>query len=248
MMSFDGIRILCMYVFALLLLVIPVFAALSYRKIENRMLRLLIIYYWAMFASTMLTYSVSYALVSNWRLTHLVCAATMLSLIYTLYMLKAGLNVRWFVLLVPVMAVCTIVCMLSVKNLPSALNANRNDKLIEIYRENGLTRGYSSFWNSANSVTVLSDNEINVSPILFWPDGRYGVRHYQSDPSGYVDVPGTDRYFVAVDAEELGYTQDTLVKNCIDQIKYDDNLYILVFDRNIFEDFEPVFSDPYPYE
>jgi len=46
----------------------------------------------------------------------------------------------------------------------------------------------------------------------------------------------------------MEYTKDTLVKNSIEQIKYEDNLYILVFDRNVFDNFEPVFSDPYPYD
>ena len=248
MASFNGIRILCMYVLALVILIVPVFALLFFKKISNRMVRLLILFYWIMFATTMLTYSVSYALVSTWRLAGLVCAALIVTLVFSLYMIKEKLYMRWFVLVVPVIAVCMIIAGLTVKNIPSALNANRNDKLIEIYKEHGLTRGYSSFWNSANAVTVLSGDTIHVSPILFWPDGRYGVRHYQSSPSDYTDVPGTDRYFVAVDAQEMEYTKDTLVANSIEQIKYDDNLYILVFDRNVFSDLEPVFSDPYPYD
>ena len=246
--SFDGIRILCMYVLALTILVIPVFALFSYKKIANRMIRLLILFYHLMFATTMLTYSVSYALVSNWRLAGLVCAALLTSIVYILYMIKEKLYVRWVILAIPVIAVCILISMLTVKQIPSALNANRNDQLIGIYKEHGLTRGYSSFWNSANAVTVLSDNEIQVAPIVFWPDGRYGVRHYQSGPSDYEDVPGVDRYFVAVDAEELSWCEDTLVANCIEKIKYDDGLYILVFDRNVFEDQNPVFSEPYPYD
>ena len=248
MMTFDGIRILVMYTLAIVLLVVPVFAAISYRKLKSRPLRLLILFYWLMFIMTMWTYSVSYASVSNWRLAGLVCAAIILSMLYTVNMLKEKLYIRWVIFLIPVFAVSTLVAMLTVKNIPSALNANENDQLIEIYKEHGLTRGYSSFWNTANAVTVLSDNTIQVSPILFWPDGRYGVRHYQSDPSGYVDVPGVDRYFVAVDGTEMGYVEDTLVPNAVETIKFDDGLYILVFDRNIFSDFTPVFSDPYPYE
>ena len=246
--SFDGIRILCMYVLALVILIVPVFALFSYKKIANRMIRLLILFYHLMFATTMLTYSVSYALVSNWRLAGLLCAAIITTIVYILYMIKERLYVRWVILAIPVIAVCVLISMLTVKKIPSALNANRNDQLIEIYKENGLTRGYSSFWNSANAVTVLSDNEINVAPIVFWYDGRYGVRHYQSGPSDYEDVEGVDKYFVAVDAEELEWCKDTLVANCIEQIKFDDSLYILVFDRNIFEDQTPVFSDPYPYD
>lgn len=243
MQSFDGIRILTMYVLALVLLTVPVLAVFSYKKIKNRMLRLLIIYYWIMFAVTMLTYSVSYALVSNWRLSHLACASVMLTVMYALYMLKNRLFVRWAVLLIPVIAVCTLVSMLAVRNIPSAYGANQNDQLIEIYKEHGLTRGYSSsFWTSANAVTVLSDGDIVVSPITIYPDGSYEVRRYQSDPSEYEDVPGTDRYFVVVADEDLEYAADTLGKNKVEEIKFQDNMYIWVFDRNIFHDLEPVFT------
>ena len=243
MMTFDGIRILGMYFFALVILVVPALAAISYKKIENRILRLLIIYYWLMFAMTMLTYSVSYALVSNWRLAGLACAAVMTTLLYTLYMLKSRLCVRWVAPLVPVLAVCAVISMLAVKNLPSAVNANETDQLIEIYKEHGLTRGYaSSFWNSTNSANVLSDGQITVSPIFIYPDGSYEVRRYQSDPSGYEDVPGVDRYFVVVDSTDIEYAGETLGAHKIDEIKFQDNLYIWVFDRNIFSNLEPVFD------
>lgn len=242
MMTFDGIRILGMYFMALVILIVPVFALISYRKIESRMLRLTILYYWLMFATTMLTYSVSYALVSNWRLAGLVCAAVMTTLLYTLYMIKSRRNVRWFMPLIPVFAVCALLCMLSVKNLPSAINTNETDQLIEIYKANGLTRGYaSSFWNSTNSANVLSDGEITVSPIFIYPDGSYEVRKYQSEPSGYEDVPGVERYFVVVDSNDIEYASDTLGAHKVDEIKFQDNLYIWVFDRNIFDNLEPVF-------
>ena len=242
MMTFDGIRILCMYGLALVLLIVPVFAAFSYKKIENRMIRLLILFHWIMFGMTLLTYSISYALVQTWRLAGLVCSAVIVSAVYTLYMLKSRIMLRWHVLLVPVAAVCVLVSMLSVKNIPSAISYNQNDQLIDIFRENGLTRGYSFFWNSANAAMVLSDNEINVSPINFYPDGSYEVNRYQSEPSGYEDVPGVDRYFVVVDAQDMRYTEDTLGKHRIDEIKYQDDLYIWIFDRNIFHDLEPVFT------
>ncbi len=243
MQSFDGIRILGMYVLALVLLIVPVLAAISYKKIKNRMLRLLIIYYWLMFAVTLLTYSVSYALVSNWRLAHLACASVILTLLYTFHMVKEKMFVRWFVLLIPVLAVCTLLSMLTVKNIPSATDANQNDQLISIYREHGLTRGYSSsFWTSANAATVLSDGEIVVSPITIYPDGSYEVRRYQSEPWEYEDATGADRYFVVVSDEDIDYAADTLGKNRIEEIKYQDNMYIWVFDRNIFEDLEPVFT------
>ncbi len=243
MMTFDGINTLAMYFLALVILVVPAFAIISYRKIESRPVRLFIIYYWLMFATTMLTYSVSYALVQTWRLAGLICTALMLTLVYTTYMLKNNRFVRWFILMVPVIAVCTFLSMLSVKNIPSALNANPNDDLLNIYREHGLTRGYSFFWNSANTVTVLSGGEVVVSPIVIYPDGHYEVRKYQSEPWEYEDVPGLDRYFVAVDYQDMQYASDTLGKYKIDEIKYQDDLYIWVFDRNIFKNLEPVFKD-----
>ncbi len=244
MMSFDGIRILVMYGFAVLLLVIPVFPAIFYKKIENRMLRLLTLFHWIMFAMTLLTYSISYASVQTWRLSAVECSAAILTITYTLYMLKERKMLRWHVLLVPVLASVTFVSMLTVKNIPSAVGVNQNDQLIEIFRQNGLTRGYSFFWNSANAAMVLSDNEITVSPIDTYPDGRYEVKRYQSEASGYEDVPGVDRYFVVVDSQDMKYVGDTLGKHRIDEIKYQDDLYIWIFDQNIFKDLEPVFCEP----
>lgn len=243
MMSFDGIRILSLYYFAFIILIVPVFAIISYRKITNRMLRLLIICYWTMFAVTLATYSVSYAITFNWRLSGLVCMATILTIAYAYHMIKSKRHVRWFVPLVPVVAFCMIICALTVKHIPSAVDANPNDQLISILDEHGLTRGYSMFWNGANAITVLSDNRIVVSPIEIMHDGSYEVRHYQSEPEGYEDVEGLDRYFVIVDGEDMGYTADTLGKNKIEEIKYQDNMYIWVYDRNIFSDGEPVFCD-----
>ena len=243
MQSFDGIRILLMYVLALVILVIPFFAALSYKRIRNRMLRLLILFYWIMFATTMITYSVSYALVSNWRLAGLACCALIVTMLFILEMLRTKQYVRWYVLFVPVLAICALTCLLSVKKIPSAVNANKNDQLIEIYKENGLARGYSSsFWNSANAATVLSDGEIVVSPIRINTDGSYEVRHYQSEPWEYEDAPGVDRYFVVVEGEDLDYAADTLGANKVEEIKFQDDMYIWVYDRNIFENLEPVFA------
>ena len=241
--SFEGIRMLSLYLLALVILIVPFFAILSYKKIQDRMLRLLIIYYWIMFAMTILTYSVSYAVVQTWRLAGLVCTALILTMLYTVYMIRSARHVRWFVPVVPVIALCVFISMLDVKYIPSALNYNQNDSLISIFREHGLTRGYSFFWNSANAATVLSDSEIVVSPIVINPDGTYEVRKYQSEPWEYEDVPGLDRYFVVIDSQEMEYAADTLAKHKIEEIKYQDHLYIWVFDRNIFHDLKPVFCE-----
>ena len=243
MQSFDGIRILCMYTLALILLIVPAIALIFYKKIQNRMVRLTVLFHAIMFATTMLSYSVSYALVSNWRLAGLLCSALIVSFLFTLEMLRTKQYVRWYVLLVPVFAFFALICLLTVKKIPSALNANTTDQLIEIYRENGLTRGYAtSFWNSTNSANVLSDGEITVAPITLWPDGSYEVRHYQSEPSEYMDDPNVDRYFVVVDGEDMDYAAETLGANRVDEIKFQDGMYIWIFDRNIFDNFEPVFA------
>ncbi len=243
MQSFDGIRILGLYFFALVLLVVPALALIFNRQIKNRMIRLLVFFYWLMFATTMITYSVSYALVSNWRLAGLVCCAVMVSLMYTYEMLSKKMFVRWFILLVPVYAVCALLCLLSVKAIPSAADANPNDQLLGILRENGLSRGYAtSFWNGTNAINVLSDGQVSVSPITVHTDGSYEIRKYQSEPALYEDVPGVDRYFVIVDDEDMEYAADTLGAARTDEIKYQDGLYIWVFDRNIFKDHESVFA------
>ena len=57
-----------------------------------------------------------------------------------------------------------------------------------------------------------------------------------------MDDPAVDRYFVVVDGEDMNYAADTLGANRIDEIKFQDGLYIWIYDRNIFDDLEPVFA------
>ena len=140
-----------------------------------------------------------------------------------------------------VMFVCAI-NILSLIRRPPGSNVNGYDRLAKILLENDLTYGYSELWNGANVTTVLSDSRVKIRPIYF-SDGAYSINPYQSEAGWYEDQPETEKYFVLVTASEKEKTENILSKNAIKEIEFEDDQTILVFDRNIFENGEPVFKE-----
>ncbi|MBQ7565123.1 MAG: hypothetical protein IJT16_14190 [Lachnospiraceae bacterium] len=300
LLSVNGVFVLMRFMLAVLLLILPVFALISYRKFENRMLRLMVLSYWVLFGLTQLIYSVSYVQTENWRLGALLGMAILVSILYLLWLIQrkyhtssvshsqtcewrtkkvAGPSSRarspwlqsnqrgtsnaqaapaavsaqgnWadtkylcrfgYLGLGLVMFVCAI-NILSLIRLPHGSNVNGYDRLAKILLENDLTYGYSELWNGANVTTVLSDSRVKIRPIYF-SDGAYTINPYQSEAGWYEDQPETEKYFVLVTASEKEKTENILSKNAIKEIEFEDDQTILVFDRNIFENGEPVFKE-----
>nr|MCR4923012.1 hypothetical protein [Lachnospiraceae bacterium] len=112
--------------------------------------------------------------------------------------------------------------------------ACRHDRMVKFLDENDLTVGYSNLYNSANAVTILSDSRIMVSPIELNRDGSYNVYKYQSMADWYKKE--AERYFVVVSNEEKEWTKEALLDNCIEELEFDEDTSVLVFDKNIFDE------------
>ena len=129
---------------------------------------------------------------------------------------------------------------MSVYTLPADPELNGYVRLTKVLEENGLTYGYSTMWGGSDVVNVISDSRVRIAMISFGDEGDYHIVRYQTQASWYEDQPGVDRYFVVVSNDDLKSVKDTLAANSIDQIPFEDST-ILVFDRNIFKDGQPVF-------
>ena len=127
--------------------------------------------------------------------------------------------------------VALLIVLLIVK-IPSTYGENRYDRLTEVLKEHELSYGYGEFW-SANVTTILSDSEVKIRPIVIQKSGDYGISRYQSQPDWYEDQPEVNRYFVFLSNDEYKYVANTLVKDSIEEIPFDENGTILVFDYNI---------------
>ena len=231
---------LLQYCFSLIALVTPLIALFCLRKSREKMLKLYLLYYTILFALTLLIYSVSPASSSSWRLCALYGTAVLATVLISVYLLKQKKGKIYGIMILACVLLCVISNMYQIKQIPSV--PNKYDQVTELLKANDLKKGYSTFWNSANVVTVLSDSEVMVSPIDFDIYGAYYIDHYQSEPQWYKAEEGIEQYFIVLNAEEkelYTYLSDT----CTQEIKYDDNLYILVFNDNLFDDAgNPVFS------
>ena len=241
LLSLNGAFVLLRFLTAVLLLIIPVFALISYRKYENRMMRLLVLDYWVLFGLTQLIYSVSYVQTENWRLGALLGMSVLVSVTYLFWLGKRELSCRFGYLGLLLLLLTGCINIVSVIRIPHGSLVNGYDRLTETLLENNLTYGYSELWNGANVTTVLSDSKVKIRPVYFSDDGGYEINPYQSEASWYEDQPDTEEYFVLVTASEREKVADTLVKNAVRELEFEDGQSILVFNSNIFRDGQPVY-------
>lgn len=241
MLSPEGIFILLRLFLSVLILVIPIAALFFYKKYENRMMRLLLLDYWVLFALTMLTYSVAKIQEANWRLAALMGMALTVSLVFTFRILKEEFFCRFGYLIMAVFILAASSSVITVMQLPTDSRENGYVRLADVLWDNGLTYGYTELWGGANAITVLTDSKIKVRAVRFSEDGTYSIERYQGRASWYEDQPDTDRYFVVVPNDRVPDYEDTLIKNAGGQIPFEDST-ILVFDRNIFDNGRPVFA------
>ena len=110
-------------------------------------------------------------------------------------------------------------------------------KLADFLEDEGVTRGYATFWN-ANSVTLITGGKIKVSDVLLDEEG-VSHRKYQSSSKWYEDDPLQHEYFLLLNGDEYNtfistddYINDPPLHTISNEI--DDEVFILlIYDHNI---------------
>ena len=121
----------------------------------------------------------------------------------------------------------------SILSVAALRGENRFENLAKVLEENDLHYGYAEYW-SAQVTTVLSDAKIQVCPIDVSEEGEISKRLYNIRPQQFDSKEGVDRYFAFLSAWEYENLSDSIVKDAIDVIEFDNDGYIVVFDHNIF--------------
>ncbi len=242
MLSGEGIFIMIRFVSGVLLLVIPAVALIFYRKYENRMMRILLLDYWVLFIVTYITYGLSVVSDTNWRLGTLYIMAVAVTFCFTDYLIGLEFIGRFANLAAAFLIITLLTIPLSVYKLPTDPMLNGYVRMAAVLDEHGLTYGYSDLWGGADVMDVITDQRIRMAMISYEKDGSYNIVRYQSEASGYEDRPGVSRYFAVVPDSKMDYVKDTLVKNSVEQIPFEDST-ILVFEGNIFSDGRPIYVD-----
>ncbi len=238
-----GIFTMASVCMAFLALVLPVvFLAFQLKKKKEERNRLLILFnldYIVVFLLTMYIYSISTVSNQNWRLCELYGMAVLTSLIFLTVIIREGRFKRTGLTLLGMFAICSCIYLYGIiTDVSREPYANRHDRMVRLLEENDLDFGYSTLYDSANVVTVLSDSAIRVSPIEVSYDGTYKVYKYQSEASWYEN---DGECFVVLLEEEKEWLKDTLIPKAIREIEFEEGCSVYVFEKNIFKDLNPVY-------
>jgi hypothetical protein len=156
--------------------------------------------------------------------------AATVTVIFMTWLLRQGALSRFGALLAIILSVA---CLFSAYSVTALRGQNRYDALAAVLRENGLSRGYAEYW-SAQVTTVLSDSDITVAPVIVSESGEITPRLYNSREDQFESVEGVDRYFAFLSSWEYEATKDTVCRDASEVIPFDEDGYIVIFDKNIF--------------
>lgn len=230
MESFSGIRIMYMALYGFIIMIIPFVSLGIYKKIENRIMRLMVISYVILLISTLFIYDFSVARGTAHRMVGIYMSAVLVCVTYMMWLINNKELTRFGAVLALVFIGASL---FSVYGVVALRGDNRYERLAKILEENGLKYGYAEYW-SAQVTTVLSDSNVQVCPIEISEDATVNKRMYNIRPQQYDSKDGVNRYFTFLSSWEYDTLKDSLVKESIEEIKFDDDGYILVFDHNIF--------------
>lgn len=231
MESFTGIRIMYMALFGFVIMIIPAMAFISYRIIESKIIKMLMISYAVLLLSTLFIYDFSMARGTAHRMVGIYMTAVLVTVTYTAWLINNNKLQRYGVVLAIILLGASVFSLYSVVSLRGQ---NRFEKLAETLEENELKYGYAEYW-SAQVTTVLSDSKVEVCPINIGEDGTVSKRLYNIRESQFNSKEGVGKYFAFLSAWEYETVKDNLGSDAIETIKFDDDGYILVFDHNIFD-------------
>lgn len=248
--SINGIRIGLMYVFSLLLLVIPVIGLCCYNKINSQIIRIQIIAHHVILIVTWLMISVIQTenIGHEWRWGGAFASSIITSVVLVLCCID-NINIkRWGICANAFMLISAFLVVVCLGRLDKSYGANDLDRIKDTLIANDLSYGYADFWD-ANAITMLSNDLVKVRAIELdvFEDNQVKERavpyRYQTEEAWYRDQDGVDRYFVFLRYSAYDRCPDELKNATQDIIEIDGGIgYILIYDHNIFKDGESIYD------
>jgi hypothetical protein len=218
-----------------ILVLVPVVMAILYGKFKDRATRILIVTHWVMTLLVLFGYIFGRLSDANWRLSPIVCTATVLCIVFSKWLYEnIGFRRLSVLILVPIILISGLNAAKLAFMPPDLRQNDEIHKVMNYLIDNDFTYGYATFWRS-NGITVMSDSRVKIRHISI-TGAEYSPNYYQSQYDWYDDQPGQDRYFVLLIREEydaMVHDQNTLIATADEKLEFDDYM-ILVYDRNIF--------------
>ena len=199
----TGLLNLLRIVVGLVLAAVPAAAVCCYRRIQERMARILLLAHWCLAALLLFANIFGLLADANWRLSPLVASSLLITVLFSRWLwMRRPLRRFALLSLAPVLLLCTVSALLLAEMSPHYGQDDGYPALARYLEEQDLSYGYATFWNS-NVITVLSDSRVRVCPVNF--DGAGCTPSaYQSSSRWYEPQPEPERYFLLLTEEEYG--------------------------------------------
>lgn len=192
---------------AAIVAVAPLVALFFYNKFDFGS-KLLVLTHFGMSAVIMFGYVFGILSAANWRLSPMVCTG----ILVCFAMFRAAKSY-----VVPMRIMAAVLCVLIVmsgvncvsvaKMEKNGVENNEKYRLVEILRDNGLTHGYATFWNS-QVITLISDSEVSAANVDINENG-IAPCYYQTNKNQFLPQDGVKKYFVLMSDYEMSVLQQT---------------------------------------
>ena len=228
---------------SIVIAVMPVIATCCYKKYANdrrgRMMRIWVWIHWAVTAVNLMGYVFGVLSAADWRIIPMIGTAMILTILFVCWAVSTQADQARisFLLLVPVIAAGFMSCQTVSKMPKDNYKKNTQYILADFLKEEGVTKGYSTFWN-ANSITVISGETVKVRDVEVDENGVRS-RHYQSSKRWYVDDPLQSEYFLLVSSYEYDLLEKSEFFKTVQPVRTAEtvangiNYTLLVYDHNI---------------
>lgn len=230
MESFSGVRIMYMALVGFVIIFVPFIAGISYKKIDNKNMRIFLLSYYVLLFATLFVFDFSVARGTAHRLAGLYMTAVTVTVVYMIWLVRDVKLQRFGYLLAFILAGASLFCLYGTASLRGE---NRYSKLTRVLEENNLKYGYAEYW-SAQVTTVLSNNRVEVASVFINEDGSVEKQEYNTFENQFSEREDAEKYFVFLSSWEYETVKDTIGKDSSEVIQFDDDGYIMVFDNNIF--------------
>ncbi|MFA7724953.1 MAG: hypothetical protein WCX25_02600 [Candidatus Izemoplasmatales bacterium] len=197
--SFDIIWTIIRFVLAIFLIVFPFFGVFLYRKIADRIIRVVIINHFVLMLVILGGFIFGSLGAANWRFIPLLASCIITSLVLIWYFVRRLKWYRFGILFLPLLGLGMVASMVQIAVMPVDYGREGTAyELSEFLLANNLTYGYAEFWQS-QSITVISGSQVQARNIIVSSTGVTPA-FYQSSSTWFTDQEDVNQYFVVVNS------------------------------------------------
>lgn len=205
---------------------VPVIALIFYKKFDFGS-KALILTHFGLSAVIMFGFVFGILSAVNWRLSPMICTGLLVCFAAFREARKYVVPQRLGAVMMCVLVLMSGISFVTVAEMDkNGIENNPKYGIIQYLKENELTYGYATFWNS-QVITVLSDSEVRAANVDVNENGIAPCA-YQANQNWFKPQEGINRYFVLLSSAEEATLTET-----------DDWVYFetLPTERHIYEDY-----------